>query len=107
MKTTPQEDWKEKVTNQYLRRDLNELLNTVEEIRTQAHTRGREEREAEVREEKKVRIAEYPDAGAMFILKSENGKTYEASMPIPKWKEVGPLAFRQTLTQESNNDKKV
>lgn len=39
-------------------------------------------------------IKEYKDEGVMFVLKVEDGKTYEASMPIPKWAEVGKLTFR-------------
>ena len=39
-------------------------------------------------------IKEYKDEGVMFVLKVEDGKTYEASMPIPKWAEVGKLTLR-------------
>ena len=39
-------------------------------------------------------VKEYQDEGVMFILKIEDGKTYEASMPIPKWAEVGKLQLR-------------
>jgi len=41
-----------------------------------------------------VVVKEYKDEGVMFILKVEDGKTYEASMPIPKWAEVGKLTLR-------------
>ena len=39
-------------------------------------------------------VKEYKDEGAMFVLKVEDGKTYEASMPIPKWVEVSSVKFR-------------
>lgn len=39
-------------------------------------------------------IKEYKDEGVMFVLKVEDGKTYEASMPIPKWAEVGKITMR-------------
>lgn len=39
-------------------------------------------------------VKEYQDEGVMFILKIEDGKTYEASMPIPKWAEIGKLTLR-------------
>jgi hypothetical protein len=42
-----------------------------------------------------ARVKEYKDEGAMFILKVENGETYEASMPIPKWNKVGKLKLRK------------
>jgi hypothetical protein len=44
-------------------------------------------------------IKEYKDEGAMFVLKVEDGKTYEASMPIPKWHEVGKLEYRTPSTK--------
>ena len=39
-------------------------------------------------------VKEYKDEDVMFVLKVEDGKTYEASMPIPKWAEVGKLTLR-------------
>ena len=39
-------------------------------------------------------VKEYKDEDVMFVLKVEDGKTYEASMPIPKWGEVGKLQLR-------------
>jgi len=49
-------------------------------------------------------IREYKDEGVMFILKIENGKTYEASMPIPKWVEVGKVEFRKTTPPNSSTE---
>ena len=42
-----------------------------------------------------AKIAEYKDEGVMFILKREDGKLYEASMPIPDWHETGEVALRE------------
>lgn len=56
------------------------------------------ERELQKAREQRARrnavIKEYKDEGVMFVLKVEDGKTYEASMPIPKWAEVGKLTLR-------------
>ena len=49
-------------------------------------------------------VKEYKDEGVMFILKVEDGKTYEASMPIPKWGEVGKVQLRDH--SELDQDKK-
>lgn len=45
-------------------------------------------------------IKEYKDEGVMFVLKVEDGKTYEASMPIPKWAEVGKITMRTPNHQD-------
>lgn len=48
-------------------------------------------------------MKEYKDEGVMFILKVEDGKTYEASMPIPKWAEVGKLTLRDQSELDQPN----
>ena len=50
-------------------------------------------------------IKEYKDEGVMFILKVVDGKTYEASMPIPKWAEVGKLTLRDDTIKALQNKK--
>lgn len=52
----------------------------------QAHTTALKGRNATVKE--------YQDEGVMFVLKVEDGKAYEANMPIPKWGEVGKTELR-------------
>ena len=53
-------------------------------------------------------VREYKDEGAMFLMKVENGKTYEVSIPIPKWAEVGKLQPRDEseLDQPTASDKR-
>jgi hypothetical protein len=45
-------------------------------------------------------VKEYEDEGVMFVLMVKDGKTYEASMPIPKWAEVGRLEFREPTPED-------
>ena len=68
---------------------------------TEAHQAGI----GEAVEKRNGVIKEYKDEGVMFILKVEDGKTYEASMPIPKWAEVGKVQLRDhsELDQDNNN----
>lgn len=51
-----------------------------------------------------AKIAEYEDAGVMFILKRENGQLYEAKVPIPKWYPIGDIKLRSYENQSTKKE---
>lgn len=73
---------------------------TLDEVRRVLTTKDQEKEE--VISKRNAIVKEYKEENMMFILKVEDGKTYEASMPIPKWGEVGKLELREALPTEDN-----
>lgn len=67
-------------------------FSTLTQQSTEAYERG----VAAERGKRNGVIKEYEDEGVMFVLKVENGYTYEACMPIPKWVGVGKVELRDT-----------
>jgi hypothetical protein len=72
-----------------------------DEIRTTLHQELQKAREDSGK--RNAVVKEYKDEDVMFILKVEDGKTYEASMPIPKWVEVGKLTLRDQSELDQTN----
>lgn len=76
-----------------------ELNGEVERMLTTLQATTSQQVEEAVRKRNGV-IKEYKDEGVMFVLKVEDGNTYEASMPIPKWAEVGKITMRTPNHQD-------
>ena len=88
------EGWVKQIGNlaivDILREEIVKLLN------------AKDQEKEEVISKRNAIVKEYKEENMMFILKVEDGKTYEASMPIPKWGEVGKLELREALPTEDN-----
>lgn len=81
--------------------DNSRIANVLEAVEKILHHQLQKAREKSGK--RNAVVKEYKDEGVMFILKVEDGKTYEASMPIPKWGEVGKLQLRDHSELDQDN----